>query len=234
MHRFFGEFNFNADTIKISEDHAVAHQLRDVLKMKKGDQVALFNEKGEEAFCRIDIISKKELLLRIDRIEQKNSETERHTHLFCAVLKKDNFELVVQKATEVGVTDIHPIITDRTIKQGLRFDRLERIAIEATEQSGRMRVPTVHEIEALDDAVNIAEQMSGLHICLDMSAETIQSVLSKKSETVCVFIGPEGGWSDAERKLFQEKEGWKMVSLGDGVYRAETAAIIAGYLVANN
>lgn len=233
MHRFFGDFDFTVGSVKISEDHAVTHQLRDVLKMKKGETLALFNTKGQEAICTIDSISKKELILHIGRVEEKPFMPKTRVHLFCAVLKKDNFELVVQKATEVGVTDIHPIITARTIKQGLRFDRLERIATEATEQSGRMLVPTTHDIEELEDAIQIAEKMDGLHICLDMSADMIQSVLAKKSETVCLFIGPEGGWTDTERALFQ-KNNWNIVSLGDGVYRAETAAIVAGYLVVNS
>lgn len=219
--------------VDASADGMLAHQLRDVLKMKKGEHIRLFNTEGKEALCIIDVISKKELLLRVERVEEKPLPAGRR-HLFCAVLKKDNFELVVQKATEVGITDIHPIITERTVKQGLRFDRLERIAVEATEQSGRMRVPTVHDIEELDDAIKTADALNGNVLVLDMSAETIQSALSKKAETVSVFIGPEGGWSEKERSTSEKRNGWKVVSLGDGVYRAETAAIVAAYLLANS
>lgn len=232
MHRFYGPFTFDKGEIDLARHEELEHQLVSVLKIKKGDAVILFNGEGEEAVCVVTLATKKEVTLQVEEVKTKEVPTKR-THLFCAILKKDNFELVVQKATEVGVTDIHPIITERTIKQGLRFDRLERIAIEATEQSGRMLVPTVHEIVELEEVADIADALNGAVFVLDMSAETIHSALSESRGVASVFIGPEGGWSDTERKFFLGRSNWKSVSLGEGVYRAETAAIVAGYLIAN-
>lgn len=232
MHRFYGTFTFDTPDIDLTRHEDLEHQLVSVLKIKKGDRIVLFNDQGEEAVCEVILATKKEVTLHIEDVQKRDLPTKR-THLFCAVLKKDNFELVVQKSTEVGVTDIHPIITERTVKQGLRYDRLERIAIEATEQSGRMLVPIVHEIEELEDAMTIAETLGGTVFFLDMLAPSMRLAAQETLGISSVFIGPEGGWSNSERKMFQEKANWNIVSLGDGVYRAETAAIVAGYLIAN-
>lgn len=236
MHRFYGDFSFDAPVLNLSHHRELVHQLADVLKMKKGEQVALFNDRGQEAICTLEVAHKKELVVLVDSVQTVVIDTQNICALFCAVLKKDNFELVVQKAAEVGVTDIYPVITDRTVKQGLRLDRLYAIATEATEQSHRMRVPAIHPIiDSAKEAMAVAEELGGLHLCLDMSHEQIHDVLAenKQHKVASVFVGPEGGWSDAERNMFLQ-ENWRMVSLGDGVYRAETAAIVASYLVANN
>jgi 16S rRNA (uracil1498-N3)-methyltransferase len=147
--------------------------------------------------------------------------------LYCAVLKKENFELVVQKATEIGVAKIVPVITERTVKLGINMERLHKIIVEACEQSGRGFLPEIVEPMKLEFALKGAES-NDANLFFHFSKTKI-SASDKISGQVGLFVGPEGGWSDEEVNLAKDHN-CKIVSFGDNVFRAETAAIIASYL----
>jgi 16S rRNA (uracil1498-N3)-methyltransferase len=155
-------------------------------------------------------------------------------NLYAAVTKKDTFEWIVQKATELGVTKIIPILAERSEKKALNIGRLEKIAVEASEQSGRGDVPEIMPIAKLDEmigAVGATNQDS------DATAETIvfhtegeifspAEFIDDNGGQINVLIGPEGGWSPDEIDTFHKNK-IAVRSLGKQILRAETAVVVA-------
>jgi 16S rRNA (uracil1498-N3)-methyltransferase len=154
--------------------------------------------------------------------------------LYQAVVKKDNFEWIVEKATELGVTDIVPVITERSEKKDLNMERLNKIAVEASEQCGRGDVPVVHS--ARPDLANVfvdsvskdsSKSINGIAFHTEGSARSdLAEGLESQTQSLAVFIGPEGGWSPSELELFHNNK-IEICSLGKQVLRAETAAVVA-------
>ena len=235
IHRFITEYQKTKDILKIT-NLAFIHQIKDVLKMKIGENCIIIGSDQKEIMSTIKNIQKQYIELEINKIEQnkkikdQNIENKNVT-LYMAILKKENFELVVQKASEIGITKIVPIITDRTVKTGLRYDRLEKIAREASELSGRNSVTIIDEIKSFKNAIQsdtnetkIIFDITGSKIYL-IDKETKTKKLKPKS--ISLYIGPEGGFTDQELKLAKDLP---IISLGNLTLRAETASIIASYL----
>ncbi|MEI6553333.1 MAG: RsmE family RNA methyltransferase, partial [bacterium] len=149
--------------------------------------------------------------------------------ILMSLIKNDNFDLVLQKATELGVSEIIPLITDRTIKKDLNMVRSERILIEASEQCGRSDVPVIAPVrrlsEALSELTSSKNKGIGAFVC-NMDGLDIRNVLKKKNSytDLVFFIGPEGGWSPKELKMFEDAK-IKSVKINQNVLRAETAVI---------
>jgi 16S rRNA (uracil1498-N3)-methyltransferase len=139
-------------------------------------------------------------------------------------LKRENFEWLVQKATECGIHYIVPILTRRTVKQGLKLERLREIAREAAEQSGRGRVPGIGEPMPFAEALDAATK-AGATYFFDVGGKRYTG----SGERASLFIGPEGGWDPEERALAIESRAM-IADLGPRVLRAETAATIASFL----
>ena len=146
-------------------------------------------------------------------------------------MKKENFEIAVQKAVEVGVKEIVPIITARTVKFGLNKERLEKIIKEAAEQSGRGILPNLNEAIDFDKAIIEAKNKNEVNLFFQIGYPPLGHSMSKFKK-IGVFVGPEGGWTEEETKIAQSN-GFTLVGLGKTILRAETAAIIASYLTAN-
>ncbi len=228
-HRFFTNLDLSGETIRLLEREQI-QQMSRVLQLKVGEEIILFNGTGEEVAGRITILRAKEIEIAVSRRQQNTNEPAQRVVLYSAILKRDNFEWVVQKATEVGVAAIVPVVTERTVKRGLSFERLRKIAIEAAEQSGRAVVPEIHEAMDLPRAFAEAENLFGTSIFLDFCDKslTAEDCRLSSSKNIALFIGPEGGWSETERMLAEEKK-FLIRSLGKTTLRAETAAIIASY-----
>lgn len=210
IHRFLVD---KIDTL--IQDRELVDQIKKVLKIKKGERIIIFENDGKDILCEIkDFTDRGIKLIKLEEIENR-TKSNREVFLNCSVLKKDNFELVVQKATEIGVRKIIPIICDNTVKTNLNLSRLRKIAKEAVEQSGRNIIPEISEIMSFEEAI---KQAPGDILFCNMSGEKIDTTNGK----VSIFIGPEGGWSQNELN-----KGLKEVNVGKGTLRAETAAIIA-------
>ncbi len=224
LHRFIGSFDLDKKSIQIT-DLDLIHQWRKVLRLSVGDNIILVNQDLKiEAKAKILNYYLDGAEVEIGELKKVTSEPNTHLTLYCAVLKKENFEIVVQKATEVGVSEIVPIMTERTVKQGLRYDRLKKIAMEAAEQSGRAVAPAIREAIEFTQAIPDGGENYFFHTVNDNTP-----TFSPNSEKVGVFIGPEGGWTEAEVALALER-GFHLCSLGPRVLRGETAAIVACYL----
>lgn len=221
IHRFFYKFDdIEKSVIEIS-NYEIVNQIFSVLKLKRGENIIIFDDKVE-VICSIRDLNRK--LIIADILEKKNIiKKDININLYCAVLKKDNFEIVIQKVTELGVDNVYPIITDRTIKTNLNFDRLEKIIKESCEQSGRTDIPVVFDICNLKNieidgkSLNILFNMNGINPIND-----IKDI--KKYKNINLFVGPEGGWTENEL-LFFKRNKCRIYSLNKNVLRGETAAI---------
>lgn len=213
LHRFYTAKKITGE-FEITEER-IMHQVRNVFRLSVGDKAIFFNGDGKDYESEIVSDSKKSLILKVIN-ETKNIVLKKEIILFMSVIRKENFELVCEKTTELGVTKIVPVVSERTLQKNLNRDRIEKILIEASEQCGRGDVPTLGEEMKLESVLS----ETNLIVC-DMNGESIQPTKEMK-----ILIGPEGGWSEEERKLFKEKN-LKVVTLGQTVLRAETAAIVA-------
>lgn len=228
LHRFFIKENANGKIIRITDGDLIK-QWRDVLRLKNGAEVFVFNGNGMEVRTKIANLSKDGAELEVIDVFKNENEPERKVILYCSLLKHENFELVVKKATEVGACDIVPIIAERTEKLNLRADRLGKIIKEAAEQSGRTIVPKLHEPIKFEEALEYAKK-NDANLFFDKSGTVFNDLrLTISDLPIGVFVGPEGGWTESESKL-AESAGLNVVSLGKLTLRAETAAIVAVYL----
>jgi len=153
MHRFYlPSPDIKAKLITIN-DKRIIHQAERVLRMKQGSHLQIFDDKGREYVIEILEINRRKILGNVIESIKNKTESKLEVSLYQAIPKKPAlFELIVQKATEIGVRHIYPLITERTEKRRLaKFERLHMIAIEATEQSGRLQVPTIHHPVALEN-----------------------------------------------------------------------------------
>ncbi|MEI6280442.1 MAG: RsmE family RNA methyltransferase [bacterium] len=225
LHRFIGDYDLTKKEIEIL-DPKIIKQIKGILRLEKDEKIILSNGLGENAEVTLNLISTNKISGTIDKIEKKN-KTKRRVSLYLAILKKENFELAVQKAVEAGVSEITPVITERTIKTGLNIDRLKKIILEASEQSGRSFVPTLSPILKFKDAIaagNDKDEKVIFHLENDFYSP------NKEAKNVSIFIGPEGGFT-ANEIDWATNSGYSVFSLGSLTLRAETAAIIATYRV---
>ncbi len=227
IHRFIEDFDFSKKELEINNIEIVK-QIRNVLKLEIGKKITLSDGKGTEADTIITFIYSDKISCEVVEV-RKASETTRKVRLYLAILKKDNFELAIQKSVECGVSSIIPIITERTIKTGLNKERLEKIIKEASEQSGRSVVPELLETMTYKEALEHGSENKE-RVIFDLGEENYKPDGSKASfrHTVSIFIGPEGGFTEKEISLAKESN-YQIASLGDMTLRGETAAIVATY-----
>ena len=225
-HYFIGDFDLNLSEVKCL-DTEIIHQINDVLKLKIKEEVVLCDGKGLAAIAEISIIGKKEILFFVQMPLPKQVE-KNNVILYAALLKRDSFEWLLQKAVEAGVNEIVPLTTERTIKSDLNFKRAQKIVKEAAEQSERQFLPELQLPQTLKEAL---KSTKGNVIFFDPSGENLSEVKINGNE-FSIFIGPEGGWSEKEIELVRKSD-TTIINLGHSILRGETAATIAVYLAKN-
>ncbi len=206
--------------------------LLSVLRCKKGDAVTVIDGRGSAYSAEIVSVVKKDVFIDITGEFLLDAELPARLTLCQGLLKGEKMDLVIQKATELGVAEIVPLVTERTIvKETRKVKRWHTIAEEAAEQCGRAVVPLVRDPEKLEDILN-REKMNGL-LFWEGGGKALAEAMGviDSSRTVHIFIGPEGGFTAAEvRKA--EGQGIVRATLGKRILRAETAAIAAIVLIA--
>ncbi len=224
MHRFFiAPGMIEGGVIRI-EDAALLHQLKDVLRFKPNDTVLFLDGTGKEYTAVIAELSPKFLRAEIAETRMNDHEPKLRITLYQSLCKKDKFEWIVEKGTEVGVAAFMPVQASRSEKLGLNRERVERILREAAEQSERGIVPTLGDTISFSEALDSAE---GEKILLDGSGKSVRTFdLRHSTDRLNLFVGPEGGWTPEELALAREK-GAKIVSIGPRVLRTETAGMVA-------
>jgi 16S rRNA (uracil1498-N3)-methyltransferase len=234
MHRFFvaPELVQQHDA-EIPLPKELAHQLRDVLHLQVGEQVALLDNSGDEILASIANVSKSAVDVRLVERRAGKNESSVRIILCQGLLKSARFEWVLEKGTELGVSVFSPILCRRSLA-GLedagtsKMQRWQRIITEAAEQSGRARLPALLPIRPLMHALNdIPPGALALMPWEEERALMLRDALkSSSSSTVIIFIGPEGGLT-AEEVNQAQQHGAQVVSLGARILRAETAALAA-------
>lgn len=227
-HYFINNWDLALGNFEIRDRESV-HQIYQVLKLKPGETIILGDGDGLVFDAEIISLDTKSIQTNILRASDKVVEPRRPVVLYGALLKKENFEVVAQKATEIGIKEIVPIITERTVKTAINFDRLSKIAKEAAEQAGRAVVPEILEPISFKEALDDLKDKNVNYFC-HFGGEPMPTAV--KGERANLFVGPEGGWTDTEVVLARERE-LKIVSLGKTALRAETAAIVASHLAVN-
>ena len=223
-------FNFETQTVTLTADEA--RHLRDVLRLKTGDEVYVFNGAGREFRCTVVNPKRDSTELQIDsEVDPAKPESQLQLKLCVALLKGEKFDLVVQKATELGVSAIVPLITryaDIHLRDesdaNKRVARWQRIASEAAKQSGRALVPEVSAPVSFDSFV---AGTKSAELCLMFSERGgggLSEIGGPAPKTVTVLVGSEGGWSDEEIERARAQN-VRIITLGGRILRAETAAI---------
>lgn len=201
------------------------HQWRHVLRLKLDDTVTLFDGSENEAIYQIKRLSKKQAELL--RQSKKQAEVpKKEICLAWSLLKRENNEFVIQKATELGVSRLTPLLADRCVRSHVsqvRSDRWQKIITEAAEQCGRSNLPILDEPKNISA---ILQQQPPGHIAVCRVAEQKDVARSKLDDIRLVLVGPEGGWSPAEEQLFDAHK-LASLQLGQFTLRAETAAMVA-------
>lgn len=237
LHNFFIEQKIGEAKIVQIENADLLHQLKNVFRLEKGDEIILLDNTGFQYRCRIELLSKDEGVFEVLEASENSVKPKREIFLYVSMIKKDNFEWILEKGTELGVTHFVPILSGRSVKTNFNHERGLKIVKEASEQSGRGTLPELREMISLEEALDEVEksEMTAVAFHLEKglmeAADFIAQKLKKQSDVskVAIFIGPEGGWSDTEIEQFK-KHGVDILSLGEATLRAETAAIVAATL----
>jgi len=229
MHRIFLTKSSLLERPTVIQDKK-AHYLSSVLRCKAGDQIIVTDENGFSNTAKILSSSKKLVTIEITGDYIINTESGLDIILVQGLLKGEKMDIIVQKATELGVTAIMPVVTERSqMRETRKHPRWKKIAEEASRQSGRTRVPVIQEACPFNEIFNAPglTTVKGV-IFWEQGGEKLSAVINKLSSVrkICLFIGPEGGFSEKEAILASEK-GFLTATLGTRILRAETAAISA-------
>jgi 16S rRNA (uracil1498-N3)-methyltransferase len=233
MHRFYCPAGFAYDTVELTG--AEAHHLRQVLRLEVGDEVELFDGRGGHAVGQIEAVAKQAACIRIARRGHKTESPPCPVILATAMPKGDRFGWLVEKATELGVARLIPLITQRSVVTAGsgKLDKLRRTVIEACKQCGRNDLMSIDEPVRWSDVV--AKEFDVPHRAILIAhpggerrrtGEWLVSSAASPQPDVLIAIGPEGGFADEEIELGQ-RHGARLVNLGPHVLRVETAAIAA-------
>jgi len=204
-------------------DKSQSHYLNKVMRVKENELFSLFNNKGEWE-AKILKISKG--LVEFEIIKQlRQKENMKDLWLAFSPIKSNYQNFMIQKATELGVTKFLPIIFDRTIVRSINIERLKKIAIEASEQSNRINIPSIEQTQNLESFLN--SNLVNL-IFTDLNSTNKKIDKSKlTSKPTCIIVGPEGDFSELEREKILTFKGVQTVKINENILRSETAVISA-------
>ncbi len=217
-----------AEGARVAPEEGQAHYLLHVMRAKTGDLVSLFNGRDGEWLARIAEISKRSCVLACEHLVAPQNEVP-DLWLVFAPIKKTPADYLTQKATELGVRVLQPVMTRRTIVTRVNTDRMRANAVEAAEQSGRLSIPEVREPQSFDKLLAVWPKARRILFCDEAGeASPIAEALDKASDGPwAVFTGPEGGFDPAEREALRALPFVTPVSLGARILRADTAALAA-------
>jgi 16S rRNA (uracil1498-N3)-methyltransferase len=204
-------------------DKSQSHYVSKVMRVKENEFFSLFNKSGEWE-AKILNISKNIVEFNISK-QLRQKESFKELWLAFSPIKSNYFNFMIQKATELGVTKFLPIIFDRTIVRKINKERLEKIIIEAAEQSNRIQVPIIEDSQNLNDFLDKNEVDL---IFTDLNSNNNKVDLKKLSDKpTCIVVGPEGDFSQSEREEILSYKGVQAIKINENILRSETAVISA-------
>jgi len=212
----------------VSPSEAQAHYLTNVMRLKTGDPLRVFNGRDGEWTARLRTITKKGCALEAEA-QTRPQTSDPDVWLVFAPIKRARIDLIVEKATELGAGVLWPVFTQHTNAERINLDRLRATAVEAAEQSERLSVPDVREPMSLPDVIGQWPARRLLFVLDETGAgQSIAAGLSDVASQPCGFlVGPEGGFATAELELLAKQTFARRISLGPRILRAETAALAA-------
>ena len=205
-------------------DAGQANYLGNVLRMGAGAELLLFDGRSGEWLARVSDAAKKRMTLAVER-RTREPEDIPDVWLAFAPVKRAQTDWLVEKATELGAARLIPVMTQRTIAERVRLDRLESIAIEAAEQCGRTRLPEIAEPVSLKQLIAERDAARRLYFADECGGERAADAF--KGGPALILTGPEGGFTDEERAAIRAAPNAVAISLGPRILRAETAALAA-------
>ena len=204
-------------------DKSQSHYLTKVMRLKKNDIFSLFNKTGEWEAKILNITKDFVEFKSTKQLRQKENVQE--LWLAFSPIKSNYQNFMIQKATELGVSKFLPIIFDRTIVRKINKDRLEKIVIEACEQSNRISIPSIEEAQNLKSFLN-SNSMNLIFTDLNSDNKKIEKT-KFSDKPICIIIGPEGDFSEHERQEILSFKGVQALKINDNILRSETAVISA-------
>ncbi|MDA9725426.1 16S rRNA (uracil(1498)-N(3))-methyltransferase [Candidatus Pelagibacter sp.] len=203
-------------------DKSQSHYVLKVMRLKEKEVFSLFNSSGEWE-AKISNITKSIVEFNVTR-QLRHKENTKDLWLAFSPIKSNYFNFMIQKATELGVTKFLPIIFERTNVRKINKERLEKIIIEAAEQSNRITVPSIEDPQKLKSFLNNDVDL----IFADLNTANTKIDLTKlTTKTICVIIGPEGDFSEQEREEILRFNSVQSVKINENILRSETAVISA-------
>lgn len=239
MHRFFiPKQNISADRVVLTP--AASQQIRNVLRLKANSHIIVLDSTGFEFEVEIDNPGDEQISGNILSRKKVKREPDVKVSLFISLTQREKFELVLQKCTEIGISEFHPFVSSRSLVDGKRFlekkDRWITILREAAEQSSRGKIPILYDPVMFTTALQTASAQHAQVLFAweeaDLSVAIGKLGDSIKGQSIALFIGPEGGFSEEEAAKAQEM-GAQVISLGKPILRMETAAIAAAFYLLN-
>ncbi len=235
MRRFYC-FNENIIDDTVYFDKEESKHIGRVLRLEKGENIIVSTGDGMDRYCTLIQVGE-QAVAKVNETLKNENEPQSEIILFQSVIKNEKMDLLIQKVTELGITKIVPVITERTVvkiedskKEIKKQERWQKIVLEACKQCGRSRVPKVLPAQSFENALKIFEKCDQKIVAYEEEkTESIVNVI-KKSKSIGYFIGAEGGITKEEHQKLKEK-GAISVSLGKRILRAETAAIVTGGII---
>ena len=215
---FFPESLSINSTLKL--DKSQSHYLTKVMRINIGKNFSLFNQNGEWE-AKITKITKGIVEFSTTK-KIRSNDNEKEIWLAFAPIKLNYLNLMIQKATELGISKFIPILTERTIVRKINEKRLNKIIVEASEQSNRLKVPKLEEIVKLDNFLKFNQKTK--IIFGDLNTNNNKLIL-KNTEPLCILIGPEGDFSSKEREKILKLKNIIPLKINENILRSETAAI---------
>ena len=203
-----------------------SHYLAKVMRVKVGELFSLFNQSGEWEAKINEILKGIVEFTVLKKLREKDNE--KNIWLAFAPIKSNFFNFMIQKATELGVTKFVPIITDRTIVRKINYERIEKIIIEASEQSNRIKVPKVEKTQNLNLFLkNNNHKINIIFGDLNTENQNLDPKIKKENKPICIIIGPEGDFTESEREQILNFKDVQSLKINNNILRTETAVISA-------
>ena len=203
------------------------HYVKDVMRLKTGDKLSIFNTLGEWN-AAIESYEKNGAKIKImEKVRDKDNE--KNIWLAFSPIKQNPLNFVIQKGTELGVRKFIPILSDRTIVREVNIERIKKIIVEASEQSNRISVPEINKPDSLKNFLSIFPKNGCLIFCdINSNQNNLKNIFEKKVDgPMCILIGPEGDFSENERKMIIDHNQTYSISLAKNILKSETAALSA-------
>jgi len=210
-----------------------SHYIKNVMRLKPGDRISLFNSYNGE--WDVSILDQGKDLTEF-KVEKLSRPQEEKNNLWLAFspIKKIPQDMMLQKTTELGIQKLVPLLCQRSVVREINIERAEKIVTEASEQSNRISVPEILKIQDLENFLKSFPENGHLVFCdINCESSNLKNILSKKNPT-CILIGPEGDFSENERQSIVNHKKTISISLAKNILRAETAAIAATTILSYN